>query len=154
MKDKKMPRQIASEKLLAVYAELAPSKRDLLQETLLRHAFLSNGEAYIEWADGNECYRGASCIGLMEDVSLDAAHAWFVWAAEISTESSSVGIVREIVLEFVGELVSFRFLERFQSQATGQVGLEAPHFRLSDPSRPVLLRGTHVLRKSSIKPLV
>jgi hypothetical protein len=43
MKDKKTPRQIAGEKLLAVYAKLAPSKRDLLEETLLQHAFLSNG---------------------------------------------------------------------------------------------------------------
>jgi hypothetical protein len=44
----------------------------------------------------------------MKDVSLDAANAWFDWAAEISTESSSVKTVREIVLEFVGELFSFR----------------------------------------------
>ena len=39
MKDKnKTPRQVAAEKLLAVYAKLTPSKRDLLQETLLQHA--------------------------------------------------------------------------------------------------------------------
>jgi hypothetical protein len=44
----------------------------------------------------------------MKDVSLDAANAWFDWAAEISTESLSVKTVREIVLEFVGELFSFR----------------------------------------------
>jgi hypothetical protein len=118
MKDKKKtPRQVAAEKLLAVYAKLPPSKRDVLQKTLLQHACLSEGDAYIEWAERNECYRAASYIGLMEDVSQDAAHAWYDWAAEISTESFSARTVRAVILDFVGELISFRFLERFQSQA-------------------------------------
>jgi hypothetical protein len=118
MKDtKKTRRQVAAARLLAVYAKLTPSKRELFQETLLQHAFLSEGDAYIEWADWNECYRGASYIGLMKDVSQDAADAWFDWAAEISTESLSARTVREVILDFVGELVSCRFLERFQSQA-------------------------------------
>jgi hypothetical protein len=113
MEDKKTPRQIAGKKLLAIYAKLTPSKRDLLQETLLKHAFLSAGEAYIELAHRNKCYWAAAYSGLM-NVTEDAADAWYDWAAAISTESLSAGTVRQIILDFVGELYSFRFLEGFQ----------------------------------------
>jgi hypothetical protein len=74
MKDKKKtPRQVAGENLLAVYAKLTPSKRDLLQETLLKHAFLSAGDAYIELADWNKCYWAAAYIGLMDVITQDVA---------------------------------------------------------------------------------
>ena len=117
MKDrKKTPRQVAGEKLLAVFAKLTPSKRDLFQKTLLEHAFLSKGEAYIKWSDWNECHRGATYIGLL-DVTQDAADAWYHWAAEISTEDLSVRTVREAILDLVGELVWFRFLECLRSRA-------------------------------------
>jgi|HubBroStandDraft_6_1064221.scaffolds.fasta_scaffold1151035_1 hypothetical protein len=110
MKDrKKTPRQVAGEKLLAVYAKLAPSERDLLQKTLLEHAFLSK-EAYIQWADWNEYARATAYIGLM-DVTQDAADAWFHWAAAIETEGLYARTVREAILDLVEEFVWFRFLE-------------------------------------------
>jgi len=116
MKDKKKPRQVAGEKLLAVYAKLTPSKRDVLQKTLLEHAFLSKGEAYIEWADWNECHRAVPYLELV-DVNQDAADAWYHWAAEISIEGLSARTVREVIIDLVGELVWFRFLECRKSQA-------------------------------------
>jgi len=117
MKDKKKtPRDVAGEKLLAVYAKLPPSKRDVLQKTLLEHAFLSRGQAYIEWANWNEYARAGAYIGLM-DVTQDTADAWFHWAAAIETEGLSASTVREAILGLVGEFVCFRFLECLQSQA-------------------------------------
>ena len=118
MKDKnKTPRQVAAEKLLAVYAKLTPSKRDLLQETLLQHAFLSAGEAYIEWAEWKGSPWAAAYVGLMDVISQDVAEAWADWAAEISTESFSARTVCEIILDLVGDFVCLRFLECRQSQA-------------------------------------
>jgi hypothetical protein len=115
-KKKKKPRQVAAKKLLAIYGKLAPTKRDPLQEMLLQHAFLRGANSfYIDWAGWNECDRRSSYLGLLEHVSEDAAHAWFDWAVAISTESLSAKTVREVILDFVGELVSFRFCERFQS---------------------------------------
>jgi hypothetical protein len=117
MKDKKKtPRQVAGEKLLAVYAKLPPSKRDVLQKTLLEHAFLSQGEAYIEWADWNEYARAGAYLGLM-DVTQDTAGAWLHWTAAIETEGLSARTVRETILGLVGEFVRFRLLECLQSQA-------------------------------------
>jgi hypothetical protein len=117
MKDKKKtPRQVAGEKLLAVYAKLPPSKRDVLQKTLLEHAFLSQGQAYIEWADWNESARAVAYLEL-KDVSQDTAHNWLHWAAAIETEGLSARTVREAILGLVGEFVWFRYLECFQSQA-------------------------------------
>jgi hypothetical protein len=112
MKDKKKPRQVAGEKLLAVYAELAHSERDLLQEMLLRHALVSVGNScYRDWAPWNESDRRSSYLGLLEHVSEDAAEAWFDWAAEISMESLSPKTVRDVIVDFIQQLVIFRFLE-------------------------------------------
>jgi hypothetical protein len=122
---KKTPRQVAGEKLLAVYATLAPSKRELLQQTLLEHAYLSKGDAYIKWADRNEYARGAAYFQLM-DVTKDVADAWFHWAAAIEMEGLSARTVSEVIFGLVGEFVWFRFLERIPSWAPVKVGLEAP----------------------------
>jgi hypothetical protein len=112
MKNKqKTPRQVAGEELLAVYAKLAHSKRDLLQETLLKHAFLSAGDGYIKLADWHEGYWRAAYIRLMDLTTQDVAEAWADWANEISTESLSARTVREIILDLVAELVRFRSLE-------------------------------------------
>jgi hypothetical protein len=112
----KTHRQVAGEKLMAVYAELPPSKGDVLQKTLLEHAFISQGQTYIEWADWNESARAVAYIEL-KDVSQDAADAWFHWAAAIETEGLSARTVREAILDLVGEFVWFRYLECLQSQA-------------------------------------
>jgi len=112
MKDKKKSRQVAAAKLLAVYANLAHSKRDLLQEMLLQHAFLYVGNSfYIDLAEWNECDMRTSYLGLLEHVSADAANAWHEWAAEIAMENLSAKAVRELIRDFIQELVSFRFLE-------------------------------------------
>ena len=116
MKDKKTPRQVAGKKLLAVYAKLPPLKRDLLQKTLLEHAFLSQGEAYIEWADWNEYARATAYLGLV-DVSQDAGDAWFHWAATIETEGLSASTVHEVILDLIGDFVFLRSLECHKSQA-------------------------------------
>jgi hypothetical protein len=111
MKEKKS-RQVAAAKLLAVYANLAHSKRDLLQEMLLQHAFLYVGNSfYVDWAEWNECDRRTSYLGLFEHVSADAANAWHEWAAEIALENLSAETVHEVILDFIRKLVSFRFLE-------------------------------------------
>jgi hypothetical protein len=107
---KKTRRQLAGEKLLAVYAKLTPTKRDLLQKTLVEHAFLPK-EAYIQWADWNEYARATAYIGLM-DVSQDAADAWFHWAAAIETEGLSARTVHEAILGLVEEFVWFPILEK------------------------------------------
>ena len=112
MKDKKKRRQVAAAKLLAVYANLAHSKRDPLQEMLLQHAFLYVGNSfYIDWAEWNECDRRTSHLRLVEHVSADAANAWYEWAEEIAMENLSAETVREVILDFIRKLVSFRFLE-------------------------------------------
>jgi hypothetical protein len=117
MEDKKKThRQVAGEKLLAVYAKLPPSKRDVLQKTLLEHAFIAQGHTYIEWDDGNESARAMAYIELL-DVSQDTAHAWFHWAAAIETEGLSARTAREAILGLVGEFVWFRYREGLQSQA-------------------------------------
>jgi hypothetical protein len=109
---KKMPRQVAAAKLLAVYANLAHSERNVLQEMLLQHAFLRGANSfYINWAEWNECDRRTSYLRLLEHVSADAAHAWYEWAGEIAMENLSAETVREVILDFIGELVGFRFLE-------------------------------------------
>ena len=76
MKDmKKTRRQVAAAKLLAIYANLAHSERDLLQEMLLQHAFVRGANSfYIVWAEWNECDRRTSYLRLWEDVSEDAAN--------------------------------------------------------------------------------
>jgi hypothetical protein len=112
---KKTPRQVAGEKLLAAYARLTPTNRSLLQETLLQHAFLSAGEAYIELADWNKPYFAAAYMALMHVITRDVAEAWSDWAEAISMESLSGRTIREIILDFVGELVRFRSLECLQS---------------------------------------
>jgi hypothetical protein len=114
MKEKKKTRrQDAAAKLLAVYANLAHSERDLLQEMLLQHAFLYVGNRfYIDWAEWNECDRRTSYLGLLEQVSADAADAWYEWAKEIAMENLSAETVREVILSFICDLVSFRFLEQ------------------------------------------
>ena len=43
--------------------------------------------------------------------SADAANAWYEWAEEIAMENSSAKTVREVILDFIRKLVSFRFLE-------------------------------------------
>jgi hypothetical protein len=113
MKDgKKTRRQLAAAKLLAVYANLAHTERDLLQEMLLKHAFLCVGNSfYREWAPWNESDRRSSYLELLEHVSADAANAWFDWAAEITRESLSARTVRDVIVDFIRQLVSFRFLE-------------------------------------------
>jgi hypothetical protein len=117
MKDrKKTPRQVAGEKLLAVYAELPPSKRDVLQKTLLKHAFISQGHTYIEWDDGNESARAVSYWEL-KDVSQVTADAWFDWAAAIEREGLSAGNARAAILDLVQEFVWVRYSEDLQSQA-------------------------------------
>jgi hypothetical protein len=117
MEDKKKThRQVAGEKLLAVYAKLPPSKRDVLQKTLLENAFISQGHTYIEWADWNESARAVAYLEL-KDVSQDTAHAWFHWAAAIETEGLSARTAREAILGLVGEFVWFRYREGLQSQA-------------------------------------
>ena len=110
---KKTPRQVAGEKLLAVYAKLTPPKRDLLQQTLLQHAFFSAGEAYIEWADWNEYARDRAYIRLV-DVTQEAADAWFLWAGEIETEGLSARTVREAILRLVEEFVWLRLSQAHQ----------------------------------------
>jgi hypothetical protein len=117
MKDrKKTPRQVAGEKLLAVYAKLPPSKRDVLQKTLLQHAFIAQGHTYIEWDDGNESARAMAYIELL-DASQDTAHAWFDWAAAIEREGLSAGNARAAILGLVQEFVWVRYFEGVQSQA-------------------------------------
>ena len=113
MKDmKKTPRQVAAAKLLEVYANLARSERDLLQEMLLQHAFLRGANSfYIDWAEWNECDRRTSYLRLLEDVSEDAADAWYDWAAEVALENLCPEIVRKAIFDFIGELVIFRVLE-------------------------------------------
>jgi hypothetical protein len=44
-------------------------------------------------------------------ISANAAHAWYEWAAEIAMENLSAETVREVILDFIRKLVSFRFLE-------------------------------------------
>jgi hypothetical protein len=117
MKDrKKTPRQVAGEKLLAVYAKLPPSKRDVLQKTLLQHAFIAQGHTYIEWDDGNESARAMAYIELL-DASQDTAHAWFDWAAAIEREGLSAGNARAAILGLVQEFMWVRYFEGVQSQA-------------------------------------
>jgi hypothetical protein len=113
MKDKKeTPRQLAAATLLAVYANLAHSERDLLQDMLLRHALLGVGNSfYIDWAERNECERRSPYLALMKHVSKEAAGAWYDWAAEIATESLSATTVREVIVDFIQKLVRLRFLE-------------------------------------------
>jgi hypothetical protein len=117
MKDKQnRPRQIAGEKLLAVYAKLSPSKRDVLQKTLLEHVFISQGRPYVEWTDCNEYARAVPYFQL-NDVSQDTAEAWFDWAVAIEREGLSATTVREAILGLVGEFVWLRWVEGVQSQA-------------------------------------
>jgi hypothetical protein len=109
---KKTRRQVAAVKFLAIYANLAHSERDHLQEMLLQHAFLSVGNSfYTDWAAYNECDVRTSYLGLLEHVSADAASAWYKWAAEIAMENLSAKTVREVILDFIRELVICRFLE-------------------------------------------
>jgi hypothetical protein len=116
MKDRnKTRRQFAGREIMAVYAKLTASKRDLLQETLLKHAFLSAGEAYIELADWHESYWAAAYRGLMDAINQDVAEAWADWAVEITTQSLSAKTVRELILDLVEELYRFRSLECLQS---------------------------------------
>jgi hypothetical protein len=113
---KKTPRQVAGEKLSAVYAKLPPSKRDVLQKTLLEHAFIAQGHTYIEWDDSNGSASAMAYIGLM-DVSQVTADAWFEWAAAIETEGLSAGNARAAILGLVQEFVCVRFFEDVQSRA-------------------------------------
>jgi hypothetical protein len=115
-KKKKTPRQVAGEKLLVEYAKLTPYKRDLLQETLLQHAFLSAGEAYMVLANLNKAYFTAGYTALMHVINDDVAEAWLDWAEAISLESPSAKAIREIILDFVAKLVRFRSLECVPSQ--------------------------------------
>jgi hypothetical protein len=123
-KKKKTPRQVAAEKLLALYAKLTPYKRGLLQDTLLQHVFLSTGGAYIEWDEWKGSPWVAAYTGLMDAISQDVAEAWSDWAAELWTESWSTQTL--IILALVGDFVCLRFLESHQSQATAEVSLRAP----------------------------
>jgi hypothetical protein len=117
MKDrKKTPRQVAGERLLAVYAQLTPSKRDVLQKTLLEHALVEQGQTYIEWEDWNEASRATAFIKLM-DVSQVTASAWLLWAAAIEAEGLSAGNARAAILGLVQEFVRVRFFEDVLSQA-------------------------------------
>jgi hypothetical protein len=117
MKDKKKtPRQVAGENLLAVYAKLPPSKREVLQQTLLEHAFIAQGHTYIEWDDGKESARAMAYIELL-DVSQDTAHAWSDWAAAIEREGLSAGNARAAIFGLVQEFVWVRYFEGVQSQA-------------------------------------
>lgn len=116
MKDgNKTPRQqIAGRTIVQVYAKLTASERDLFQQTLLKHAFLSAGEAYIKLADWHESYWAAAFGGLMDSINQDVAEAWADWAAEISTQSLSAKTVRELILDLVEELFRFQALECLQ----------------------------------------
>jgi hypothetical protein len=128
MKDKKKtPRQVAGEKLLAVYAKLPPSKRDVLQKTLLEHAFLSQGQAYIEWADWNESARAVAYLEL-KDVSQDTAHNWLHWAAAIETEGCLRGPCAKPSLDWLGSSCGFGTLNAFSHRPTSEVDLR--HLRL------------------------
>jgi hypothetical protein len=106
----KTPRQqLAGKKIVQVYAELTASERNLLEETLLKHAFLSAGEAYIKLADWHESYWAAAYGGLFDAINQDVD-----WAAEISTQSLSAKTVRELILDVVEELFRFQSLECLQ----------------------------------------
>jgi hypothetical protein len=112
MKDKKKKhRQVAAAKLLAVYANLAHFKRDLLQEMLSKHAFLCveivstliglSGTNAIRGRLTRGCWRTSPRMGLTLDMS---------GPEEIAMENWSAETVREVILDFIRKLVSFRSL--------------------------------------------
>jgi hypothetical protein len=106
------PRHVAGEKLLAVYAKLTHFERLLLQEMLLQHAFLPvRTGVYINWNTWNSRGRISCYVGLMKHISVEAAEAWYDWAAAITAEHLSPKALREVIVDFVGQLVVVRVIE-------------------------------------------
>jgi hypothetical protein len=112
MKDKKKKlRQVAAAKLLAGSANLAHSKRDLLQEMLFKHAFLCVGiVSTLIGLTGTNAIRGRPTRGCWSASPRMQLTLGMSEPEEIAMENWSAETGRKVLLDFSRKLVSFRFL--------------------------------------------
>jgi hypothetical protein len=106
---KKTPRERAALDLLAVYATLERSERNLFKELLLQHVSPYH-LPYLYWHSGKLDRKGC-WLQLSEHVCPQVADAWRNWASEIAKEDPCDDTVRVVILVLLRELVSTEFPE-------------------------------------------
>jgi hypothetical protein len=95
-----------------IYAGLMTPERRVLEDVLLRHAFLSHGpDAYGDLGKWNLIYRRHAYIQLKLMISLQMANAWRDWASETSMNRLGPDSCRGVVRSMLSDLVRLKWLE-------------------------------------------
>jgi hypothetical protein len=95
-----------------IYAGLMTPERQVLEDVLLGHAFLSDGpSAYGDLGKWNLIYRRHAYIQLKLMISLQMANAWRDWASETSTNNLGPDSCRAVVRSMLSDLVRLNWLE-------------------------------------------
>jgi len=95
-----------------IYAELRTSERRVLEDVLLRHAFLPDGpNAYGEWGPWNLSERRWAYFQLKDKISPPMATAWLNWSRETSMSRLGPDSCRGLVLTMLRNLVLLKLVE-------------------------------------------
>ena len=95
-----------------IYAGLRTPERRVLEDVLLRHAFLPTGpNAYGEWGTWNRSGRRWAYCQLKTKISPQTATAWLHWARETSMSRLGPDPCRGLVLTMLRDLVLLKFVE-------------------------------------------
>jgi hypothetical protein len=95
-----------------IYAGLMTPERRVLEDVLLRHAFLPDGPyAYGDFGKWNLIYRRTAYLQLKLMISLQMANAWREWASETSMNRLGPDSCRGVVRAMLSDLVRLKYLE-------------------------------------------
>lgn len=103
----------AAVKVYLAYAGLDIQARRIVEDMLLRHAFLQNGPAaYRKWKKSDEYIVRTPFLDLLNGASVDMAEDWFDWASETALRELPVAFCRAMILDLLSQLVCLRFKEQ------------------------------------------